>query len=114
MVSFWATGLASALAIAAYLGQHPGLQSFTFRLVYNRAGSLKSRRPDIFSKEVVHEEDPVSRGADDRRGLRASCSASSVAAEVGLATATDGWLKSGGNLFNQNYSHLAQINRQSV
>ena len=27
---------------------------------------------------------------------------------------TDGWLKSGGNLFNQNYSHLAQINRQSV
>src|SRR2546426_10094905 len=30
------------------------------------------------------------------------------------ATATDGWLKSGGNLFNQNYSPLAQINRQSV
>jgi len=27
---------------------------------------------------------------------------------------TDGWLKSGGNLFNQNYSPLAQINRQSV
>ncbi len=31
-----------------------------------------------------------------------------------VATATDGWLKSGGNLFNQNYSPLAQINRQSV
>ncbi|PYS55424.1 MAG: quinonprotein alcohol dehydrogenase [Acidobacteria bacterium] len=27
---------------------------------------------------------------------------------------TDGWLKSGGNLFNQNYSPLTQINRQNV
>jgi len=30
------------------------------------------------------------------------------------APPTDGWLKSGGNLFNQNYSPLTQINRQSV
>jgi len=31
-----------------------------------------------------------------------------------LAPPTDGWLKSGGNLFNQNYSPLKQINRQNV
>ena len=30
------------------------------------------------------------------------------------APPTDGWLKSGGNLFNQNYSPLTQINRQNV
>src|SRR5215510_8674388 len=30
------------------------------------------------------------------------------------ALPTDGWLKSGGNLFNQNYSPLTQINRQNV
>ncbi len=31
-----------------------------------------------------------------------------------LAPPTDGWLKSGGNLFNQNYSPLTQINHQNV
>ena len=30
------------------------------------------------------------------------------------APPTDGWLKSGGNLFNQNYSPLTHINRQNV
>src|SRR5206468_11602238 len=30
------------------------------------------------------------------------------------APPTDGWLKSGGNLFNQNYSPLTQVNRQNV
>src|SRR5947208_14334164 len=30
------------------------------------------------------------------------------------ALPTDSWLKSGGNLFNQNYSPLTQINRQNV
>src|SRR5207245_9721084 len=30
------------------------------------------------------------------------------------APPTDGWLKSGGNLFNQNYSPLTQINRQNI
>ena len=30
------------------------------------------------------------------------------------ALPTDSWLKSGGNLFNQNYSPLTQVNRQSV
>ena len=31
-----------------------------------------------------------------------------------LAPPTSGWLKNGGNLFNQNYSPLTQINRQNV
>src|SRR5437899_1592169 len=30
------------------------------------------------------------------------------------APPTRGWLKSGGNLFNQNYSPLTQINRETV
>src|SRR5207249_7253005 len=30
------------------------------------------------------------------------------------ALPTDSWLKSGGNLFNQNYSPLTQINRQNI
>ena len=30
------------------------------------------------------------------------------------ALPTSGWLKNGGNLFNQNYSPLTQINRQNV
>src|SRR5207244_10369001 len=31
-----------------------------------------------------------------------------------VAPPTDGWPKSGGNLFNQNYSALTQINRQNI
>src|SRR2546425_7416420 len=31
-----------------------------------------------------------------------------------VAPPTDGWPKSGGNLFNQNYSPLTQINRQNI
>ena len=37
-----------------------------------------------------------------------------LAQKADVRARADGWLKSGGNLFNQNYSPLAQINRQSV
>src|SRR5215467_10975496 len=35
-------------------------------------------------------------------------------ADDSAALPTDSWLKSGGNLFNQNFSPLTQINRQNV